>query len=129
MEIAMSIAHGRSISQSVLVSKTHLELKSIIEFHNKSVKYITLNSKRDRIDQVVVNLLLAKTSKRRQFEILLSRKKAPLSKVTKCCRKRFLSEDRWSKRGQKKQFAGLGFFQKKSWEKNLKMWKIGKGFP
>ena len=32
MEIAMSIAHGRSISQSDLVSKTHLELKASSSF-------------------------------------------------------------------------------------------------
>ena len=54
--------------------------QGIIEFHNKSVKHISLNSKRDHIDKVVGNLLVAKKSKRRQFEILLSRKKVPPSK-------------------------------------------------
>ena len=89
--------------------------QGIIEFHNKSVKHISLNSKRDRIDKVIGNLLVAKKSKRRQFEILLSRKKVPPSKndnKIKDTLPKKISEDRWSKRGHKKQFAGPGFFQK-----------------
>ena len=50
--------------------------QGIIEFHNKSVKHITLNSKRDRVDTVINNPFVARKSKRRQFEILLSRKSA-----------------------------------------------------
>ena len=50
--------------------------QGIIEFHHKSLKHVTLNSKRDRLDGVVSNLLVAKISKHRQFEIAQSRKKS-----------------------------------------------------
>ena len=40
--------------------------QGIIEFHNKSVKHITLNSKRDRVDKIIDNLFVAKNSKGKQ---------------------------------------------------------------
>ena len=50
--------------------------QGIIEFHNKSVKHFTLNSKRNRLDGVASNLLIAKITKHRQFEMSQSRKKS-----------------------------------------------------
>ena len=88
--------------------------QGIIEFHNKSVKHITLNSKRNRLDGVVSNLLVAlKISKHRQFEIVQSRKKSSSKNKEKAKDNlpKTISKDNWSKRGKKKLSAGPGFFQ------------------
>ena len=90
--------------------------QGIIEFHNKSLKHISLNSKRDRIDRIIGNLFIAKIAKHRQFEISLSRKKNPLSKIdtkVKDTLPKKISVEKWSKRGKKKLSSGPGFFQKK----------------
>ena len=49
--------------------------QGIVEYHKKSVKHITMNSKRQRRDDVEANLFIAKKSKLRQSEIAKSRKK------------------------------------------------------
>ena len=59
---------GANIFLIVLALKTLLELEV-------SLNFIILNSKRDRLDGVVSNLLVAKMSKHGQFGIAQSRKK------------------------------------------------------
>ena len=87
--------------------------QGIIEFHNKSLKHISLNSKRDRIDRNISNLFVAKNAKHRQFEIAQSRKPSSSSKVDKkvkdTAKKDFSRE--MVKAWQKKQSSGPGFFQ------------------
>ena len=85
--------------------------QGIIEFHNKSVKHITMNSKRDQIDKVVSNLCLDKRSKSRQFEISQSRKRTSSTKLKDTLPKK-IAEEKWSKRNKKKQSTGPGNFQK-----------------
>ena len=87
--------------------------QGIIEFHNKSVNHITLSSKRNRLDGVVSNLLVAKISKHRQFEIVQSRKKLSSKNKEKAKDNlpKTISKDNWSKRGKKK-LQDQGFFSK-----------------
>ena len=95
--------------------------QGIIEFHNKSVKHITLNSKRDRIDKIIDNIFVAKNSKGKQYEIALSRKRASSNKndqKIKDCLPKKISVDNWMARGKKKQHAGPGHFQKNLYKKN-----------
>lgn len=86
--------------------------QGIVEFHQKSVKHITLNSRRERVDSVIKNLFIAKKSKFRQLEISKSRKK-PIhpqkeEKVKDTLPSKIASE-KWSKRKHKQ--SGTGFFQ------------------
>ena len=85
--------------------------QGIVEFHQKSVKHITMNSKRQRLDDVVANLFIFKKSKLRQLEISKSRKK--VSEVEKDKVKDSVSSkivtEKWRK---KKQHKGPGYFQK-----------------
>ena len=77
--------------------------QGIIEFHHKSLKHVTLNSKRDRLDGVVSNLLVAKISKHRQFEIAQSRKKTSSKtqeKMKESLPKK-IAREKWSKRSKK----------------------------
>ena len=89
--------------------------QGIIEFHQKSVKHITLNSKRERLDSVIKNLRVAKKSKLRQLEISKSRKKsAPckrrnMTKIKDTLPSKIASE-KWNKRRRKQ--SGDGIFQK-----------------
>ena len=86
--------------------------QGIVEFHHKSVKHISMNSKRERIDSVVANLFVAKKSKMRQLEIVKSRKsknKDDQEKIKDVFPKKIATE-KWSKR-KKKISAGPGFFQ------------------
>ena len=94
--------------------------QGIIEFHNKSVKHITLNSKRNRLAGVAGNLLVAKIPKHRQFEIVQSRKKSPSKNKEKATDNlpKTISKDNWFKRGKKKLSAGPGFFQRNYVKKN-----------
>ena len=99
---------SKSFSQRACV-KDPPKTQGIIEFHNKSVKHVTQNSKRDRVDKVIGNLFVAKKSKSRQYEIALSRKRhASVSKKKDTMPKK-ISRENWRK---KKQSHGPGFFQK-----------------
>ena len=85
--------------------------QSIVEFHQKSAKHISMNSKRDRLDGVVQNLYLAKKSKSRYFEIAKSRcssKNNDSDKIKDKLSHRIVTE-KWKK---PKQSAGPGYFQK-----------------
>ena len=86
--------------------------QGIVEFHNKSVKHISMNSKRERIDSVVGNLFVAKKLKLRQLEIVKSRKpknKDEHGKIKDAFPKKIATE-KWSKR-LKKISVGPDFFQ------------------
>ena len=86
--------------------------QGIIELHEKSAKHITMNSKRERLDNVVSNFYLAKKSKLRQFEICKSRKKVCVpdeNKIKDSLSSKIVTE-KWRKR---KQHKGPGYFQKK----------------
>ena len=88
--------------------------QGIIEFHHKSVKHITMNSKRERVDNVISNLYIAKKSKLRQLEISKSRKGSislrKEEKIKDTMPKTIVTE-KWNKR-KRKQAKGPGFFQK-----------------
>ena len=89
--------------------------QGIIGFHQKSVKHITLNSKRERLDSVIKNLRVDKKSKLRQLEISKSRKKsAPckgrkIQKIKDTLPSKIASE-KWNKK--KRNQSGEGIFQK-----------------
>ena len=85
--------------------------QGIVKFHQKSVKHITMNSKRQRLDDVVANLYIFKKSKYRQLDIATSRKKVEQGdddKVKESLPNKIATEN-WRKR---KQYKGPGFFQK-----------------
>ena len=87
--------------------------QGIVEMHNKSVKHITLNSKRDRIDRIISNLYISKKSKHRQYTILLTRKRpAKDDKKVKETMPKKISVERWGKCKKTKLSRGPGFFQK-----------------
>ena len=89
--------------------------QGIIELHQKSVKHITLNSKRERLDSVIKNLCVAKKSKLRQLEISKSRKSLHPVKEEKCkklkilCRQKLLQKN-GIRRSESK--VGRAFFRK-----------------
>ena len=102
--------------------------QGIVEFHQKSAKHITMNSRRERLDGVIKNLRLAKISKSRNFEIMKSRSqkkknsldsekvKDPFTKI---------STEKWKK---PKQSKGPGFFQQKRTIKSKKNKNLGRNF-
>ena len=101
--------------------------QGIIEFHQKSVKHISLNSKRERLDEIVQNLFICKKSKLRQYEISESRKKGikkPKKKLESLSSK--IVSEKWSKR-KCKQSKGPGFYQRdkivKKVKKKLEDWE------
>ena len=57
--------------------------QGIIEFHQKSVKHISMNSKRERLDDVVNNLYITKKPKLRQLEIAKCKTKTDVSQKEK----------------------------------------------
>ena len=75
----------------------------IVEFHQKSVEHITMNSKRQRLDDVVAKLFIAKKSKLRQLKLTESRKKQ--SQVDNA---KVKNTEKWRR---KKQYQGPGYFQ------------------
>ena len=83
--------------------------QGIIEFHQKSVKHIAMNSKRDRLDEVIRSLYISKKSKLRQLEICKSRQKVslPEDKVKNTVPSKIVVE-KW---GKKKQYKGPGYYQ------------------
>ena len=83
--------------------------QGIIEFHQKSVKHIAMNSKRERLDDVIRSLYVSKTSKLRQLQICKSRQKVslPEDKVKNTLSSKIAMEN-WRK---KKQHEGPGYFQ------------------
>ena len=91
--------------------------QGIVELHNKCLKHITLNSHRERLDEVIKNLFVSKKSKHRQFQIMLSRKRpcSDASKVKDSLPKK-ISVEKWGKKKQKKQYEFPGH-----WQKNLKL--------
>ena len=95
--------------------------------HNKSVKHISLNGKRERIDQVISNLFVSKISKHRQFTIALSRKRPASGEIkVKDTMPKKISVEKWSKRGNKKQSKGPRYFQsnlRKNKSKHLEEWE------
>lgn len=100
--------------------------QGIVEFHHKSVKHVSLNSKRDRIDNVISNLFISKKSKHMQFLIALSKKKTvDKDKIKNSLPKRLASEN-WGKSSHKKISTGPGYYQKnfrKKRSKNLEEWE------
>ena len=104
--------------------------QGLIGFHQKSVKHITLNSKRERLDSVIKNLCVAKKSKLRQFEISKSRKKSATCKggimnQVKDTVPSKIACEKWNKRKRKQ--SGKGYFQKnkvpKLTKKSLEEWE------
>ena len=91
--------------------------QGIIEFHQKSVKHISLNSKRERLDEVVQNLFICKKSKLRQYEISESRIKKTKKKLESLSSK--IVFEKWSKR-KCKQSKGPGFYQRDKVVKKVK---------
>ena len=86
--------------------------QGIVEMHDKSVKHISLNGERERIDQVISNLFVSKISKHRQFAIALSRKRPSSGEIkVKDTMLKKISVEKWSKRGKKKLSKGPGYFQ------------------
>ena len=85
--------------------------QGIVELHQKSAKHISLNSKRERIDNVISSLCIHKKSKLRQYEIAKSRMKetAVDSDKIKDTLPFKISKEKWRK---KKQYKGPGYFQK-----------------
>ena len=89
--------------------------------HNKSVKHISPNSKRDRVDKVISNLCVAKKSKHRQFTIELSRKRPATGNLkVKDTMPKKISVEKWAKRGKKMISQGPGFFQSNMKQKRSK---------
>ena len=82
--------------------------QGIVEFHQFSAKHISMNSRRERVDDVVKNLHLAKISKRRLFQVAKSRRKATGDKIKDTLPNKIATE-KWKK---KKLSQGPGFFQK-----------------
>ena len=101
--------------------------QGIVELHQKSAKHISLNSKRERIDNVISSLCIHKKSKLRQFEIAKSRmKKTEVdSDKIKDTLPFKISKEKWSK---KKQYKGPGYFQKNLTKKPITKKRSGKGF-
>lgn len=100
--------------------------QGLVEFHHKSVKHISLNSKRDRIDKVISNLYIAKRSKHRQFTIALSKRKCTTTDQIKDMLPKKLASETWAKRPRKKLSAGPGIFQtnlRKNSKKGLEEWE------
>ena len=101
--------------------------QGIVEFHQKSAKHISMNSKRERLDDVVKNLFLAKKSKSRLYEVAKSRQKPKGCKNSNEKVKDTLSNkivcEKWKK---KKQAEGPGYFQQ-NWnrtvQKRLEEWE------
>ena len=60
--------------------------QGIIEFHQKSVKHINMNSKRERLEDVDKNLYITKKSKLRQLEIAKCKTKTDVSQKEKKAR-------------------------------------------
>ena len=85
--------------------------QGIIELHQKSAKHITINSKRERLDNVVSNFYLSKKSKLRQLEICKSRKKVcvPDENKIKDSLPSKIVTGKWRKR---KQHEGPGYLKK-----------------
>ena len=72
-----------------------------------------MNSKRERIDSVVGNLLISKKSKSRQVEIVKTRQKRKTNSKTEKIKDNLpkkLATEKWSKK-KKKLSSGPGFFQ------------------
>ena len=87
--------------------------QGIVEFHHKSLKHITMNSKRERIDSVVGNLLISKKSKSRQVEIVKTRQKRKTNSKTEKIKDNLpkkLVTEKWSKK--KKNFHLVPVFFK-----------------
>ena len=86
--------------------------QGIVEFHQKSAKHITMNSRRERLDDVVKNLQLAKISISRTYDIKKARSKSKTDtfakdKVKDSLPNKIVSEN-WKK---PKQSKGPGFFK------------------
>ena len=97
--------------------------QAIIEFHQKSLKYISLNSKRERLDELVKIIFVCK----RQYKISESKKKEqPKHPKIKASLPSKIVSERWSRR-KGKQSAGPGFYQKnmtaKVVKEKLEVWK------
>ena len=87
--------------------------QGIIEFHQKSVKHISMNSERERLDEVVKNLYITKKSQLRQLEIAKCKTKTDVSQKEKKAKESLPSKivsEKWSKRKRKQ--SGPGYFQK-----------------
>ena len=107
--------------------------QGIIEFHNKSLKHISLNSKRDRIGRNISNIFVAKKAKHRQFEIAQSQKMSSSSKFDKKVKgtlpKKRISREKWSKRGKKSNLLAQAFSNKTIAAKNHEDWEKVRVIP